>query len=214
MLNVQRLRGGPWNQNCFLVASATEAILIDPGGHADEALAALDHRKLDLVAILNTHGHFDHIGGVQPLLDVTQAVFYISAREVPVMKTSNMLRFIFKSKDKVVVPSAFTDLDALPHEMTLAGLDITCIETPGHTPGGYCFLIQDHLFSGDTILRTFPANADLPGGDPVALGQSVERLKLLPRDLMLHPGHGRDLPLGEALDGLGLPLEPEEKDAS
>lgn len=203
---VERLPGGPWGQNAFLLANGSKAVLIDPGGAADATLSYLSDHQLRLEAIINTHGHFDHIGAVQPLLDATGAVFYISSREVPIMKSSNMLRFIFKSKEKVVVPAVFSDLDLLPENIEIAGLSIRCIETPGHTPGGRCFLIGEHLFSGDTVLRTMPGSAELPGGNSQALAQSIKLLRTLPQTLMLHPGHGRDTTLGEALNALPEPL--------
>jgi hydroxyacylglutathione hydrolase len=162
---VERLPGGPWGQNTFLLVNGSQALLVDPGGRADAILSVLAERRLSLAAIINTHGHFDHIGAVQQLLDATGSTFYISAREVPIMKSSNMLRFIFKFKEKVVVPTSFTDLDLLPEFIDLGGLNIRCIETPGHTPGGYCFLIDGHLFSGDTILTKMTGISDLPGGD-------------------------------------------------
>lgn len=199
---VERLPGGPWGQNAFLIVNGSQALLVDPGGAAESVLAVLGERQLSLAAIVNTHGHFDHIGAVQQLLDATGTSFYISAREVPIMKTSNLLRFIFKSKDKVTVPTVFTDLDLLPEFIELAGLYIRCIETPGHTPGGYCFLVEGHLFSGDTILSKMSGIADLPGGDRAALARSIEMLRALPQDVTLHPGHGRDMTLGEALGAI------------
>jgi hydroxyacylglutathione hydrolase len=199
---VERLSGGPWGQNCFLVVNNDSALLIDPGGKTDAIAQVLADGGLSLAAILNTHGHFDHIGAVQALMDSTGAEFFISAREVPIMKTSNMLRFIFKSKEKVVIPTVYTDLDLLPRQLELGGLRIDCIETPGHTPGGYCFLIEHHLFSGDTVLRTMPGSAELPGGDPAALTRSLERLATLPGDIVLHPGHGEDTTLAEALTAI------------
>ena len=199
---VERLPGGPWGQNTFLLVNGSQALLVDPGGGADAILTLLAERQLSLAAIINTHGHFDHIGAVQQLLDATGTTFYISAREVPIMKTSNMLRFIFKSKDKVTVPTVFTDLDLLAECIELADLNIRCIETPGHTPGGYCFLIDGHLFSGDTILPKMSGIADLPGGDRTALARSIELLRTLPQEVTLHPGHGRDSPLGEALSSI------------
>ena len=203
---VERIAGGPWGQNAFLVVNGSQALLIDPGGRADTLVLLLAERMLELVAIINTHGHFDHIGAVQPLLEATQASFYISAREVPIMKTSNMLRFIFKSKEMVVVPTVFTDLDLMPEYINLAGLEIRCLKTPGHTPGGYCFMIGKHLFSGDTVLRNMAGIADLPGGDPAALASSINLLLSLPQEVMLHPGHGRDTTLGEALASMYLPF--------
>lgn len=208
---VERLPGGPWGQNAFLVVNGWQAVLVDPGGAADSILALLTKRQLSLEAIINTHGHFDHIGAVQQLLNATGTTFYISAREVPIMKTSNMLRFIFKSKEEVSVPTVFTDLDLLPESIELAGLSIRCIRTPGHTPGGYCFLIKGHLFSGDTILSKMSGIADLPGGDRVDLARSIEMLRSLPPDITLHPGHGRDTTLGEALGAIPIFAAPNFK---
>lgn len=202
---VERLPGGPWSQNAFLVTNGAEAVIVDPGGGVNGILETLTARNLKLKGIVNTHGHFDHIGAVHPLQEATGAPFYISGREVPIMKSSNLLRFIFKSKEKVVVPTAFVDLDAIPTEFELAGIAFQRIETPGHTPGGHCFLVGNHLFSGDTILRVKPGSTDLPGGDAGALAASVDHLRTLPQDLILHPGHGWDTTLGEALEALAQP---------
>ena len=211
-MHVERLVGGPWGQNCFVVHSDGHAVLIDPGGATDESveriLAYLRDRSLELAAIVNTHGHFDHIGGVTPIVAATGAEFVISAREVPIMKSSNMLRFIFKVKERVVVPSTFTDLDELPDTIERGGITIRCIETPGHTPGGHCFVIDGHIFTGDTVLRTMPATSELPGGDAEALAASIALLRTLPPELILHPGHGRDSTLGEALDSLPAHVQP------
>lgn len=201
---VERLPGGPWGQNAFLIVNGLHALLVDPGGGADSVLSLLKERQLSLEAIINTHGHFDHIGAVQQLVNATGATFYISAREVPIMKSSNLLRFIFKSKDKITVPTIFTDLDLLPESIELAGLSIRCISTPGHTPGGYCFLINGHLFSGDTILSNISGIANFPGGDRADLARSINILRTLPQDVTLHPGHGRDTTLGEALANITI----------
>lgn len=200
--DVQRLPGGPWGQNAFLVSNGDAALVIDPGGNAADILAVLADRGLSLTAILNTHGHLDHIGAVVALVDATGAPFYISGKEAPIMKSSNMLRFIFKIREKVVVPSQWVDLDLAGGGLSFAGLHVECIATAGHTPGGYCFVIGHHLFSGDTLLRTAPASVDLPGGDRDALNRSLALLATLPRSLVLHPGHGRDTTLGDALDAV------------
>jgi glyoxylase-like metal-dependent hydrolase (beta-lactamase superfamily II) len=198
-MQVERLRFGPWGENCFLITQDTCALLIDPGGRADDILRILSERKLDLCAILNTHGHFDHIGAVMSIVGATGAPFYLSERERPILKTTNMLRFIFKSREKFDTPTEFVDIDLLPETFELGVFTIRKIETPGHTPGGHCFLIDDHIFSGDTVLSSMPGTAELPGGNREDLVRSLKLLASLPDDLILHPGHGSDTTLSGAL---------------
>lgn len=209
-MDVERLPGGPWGQNAFLVVNGSSAIIVDPGGSAERILERVRERGVTLVGIINTHGHFDHIGGVTSIVAATGAPFHISARELPIMRTSNMLRFIFKIQENVVVPTEFVDLDHCGEHLELAGLEIKCIPTPGHTPGGHCFVVDEHLFSGDTLLRTKPASADLPGGDRDALAASLRLLATLPPTLVLHPGHGRDTTLGDALKAIDRNSDPDE----
>ena len=199
-MNVSRVGGGPWKQNSFLITLDSSAILIDPGGQSQAILEALDNNCLTLHAIINTHGHFDHIGAVQDIVDRTQSTFYISAQEVPIMNTTNLMRFIFKSKEKIRIPKIFSDLDVMPRKTNFGGISFELVPTPGHTPGGYCFIVGEHIFSGDTVLSSMPGSAELPGGDLQKLASSLNFLQTLPRDLVLHPGHGRDASLGDALD--------------
>ena len=199
-MEIIRVGGGPWKQNCFLIIFSNTAILVDPGGQSLEILEILQNRQIELTAVLNTHGHFDHIGAVQDILDQTDAKFYISAREVPIMNSSNLLRFIFKSREKFRIPKDFIDLDVLPRMTEVGGVSIELLPTPGHTPGGYCFVLANHIFSGDTVLSSMPGTAKLPGGNLEDLRNSLALLQTLPRDLTIHPGHGRDGKLGDALD--------------
>jgi glyoxylase-like metal-dependent hydrolase (beta-lactamase superfamily II) len=201
-VRVDRIEGGPWKQNCFVVASDGEALIIDPGGNAQNIVDHLEREKLKLRAIVNTHGHYDHLGAVVALAARGDAPFFISGREAPIMRGANMLRFIFRSPEKVVVPDDYVDLDQLTGPLEVGGVSIECISTPGHTPGSHCFRIGEHLFTGDTILPRSPGNTRLPGGDEGALMNSLARLRELPPLTLVHPGHGRDMPLGEGLDAV------------
>ena len=130
----------------------------------------------------------------------TGAPLFISDREAPIMRSANLLRFVFRSADKVEVPDAWTDLDPLAGRPDLVPLGLECIPTPGHTPGSFCFRTGGHLFGGDTVLPDAPGNTKLPGGDAEAMDRTLAALHELPPTTLLHPGHGRDLPLHEALD--------------
>jgi hydroxyacylglutathione hydrolase len=195
----ERFRGGPWGQNCFLVVQESDAILVDPGGNAAAMLERVRADRLTIQAIVNTHGHFDHIGGVQEIMDATGASFYISPLEKAIMKTSNMLRFIFKSPDKFKIPQATVDLAGASIRLKFGSIELSCLHTPGHTPGGYCFIVEGHIFTGDTVLTEMPGSAELPGGNADHLIESLEMLALLDPTLIVHPGHGYDTNLGTAL---------------
>ncbi len=198
-MEVERIGGGPWKQNCYMVVFGQKVIIIDPGGGAEEILDEVRRRNFQVVAVLNTHGHFDHIGGVQTILEATGAPLYISSKEVPIMRSSNLLGFIFKSKEKIRIPKVFIDLEKMGTSIELSGMKVDCYSTPGHTPGGFCFLIQNHIFTGDTVLSGMPGTAELPGGNSVHLRDSLDFLGTLDKDLVLHPGHGRDSSLGQGL---------------
>lgn len=198
-MRVSRLPGGPWKQNCFMVADGGDAVLIDPGGNAAGILAHLSESGLRLQGVLNTHGHFDHLGAVCEVMRQSGAPLFISDQEAPIMRSSNLLRFIFRSTEPVEVPDSWTNLDGLEGMTGDVPLGIECIATPGHTPGSYCFRIGDHLFGGDTVLPRAPGNTMLPGGDALAIEVSLAALRELPPTMVLHPGHGRDQPLHEAL---------------
>ena len=198
-MNVVRLDGGPWKQNCFLLISGDSAVLVDPGGNAPGILGEITLRRLRLLAIINTHGHFDHIGGVSEIVEKTSAPFYISGLELPIMKSANMLRYIFKYNEKVTVPKQFVDLDLIGNRLHFEDIDIQIIRTPGHTPGGCCFIIGNHIFTGDTVLSSMPGSAELPGGNLQDLIKSLNALESLEGDFISHPGHGRDSLLSESL---------------
>jgi hydroxyacylglutathione hydrolase len=198
-MEVLRIGGGPWNQNCFLVIKENSSVLIDPGGNALGILDVIRSRNLNLLAILNTHGHFDHIGAVHEVVNETSSPFFISGKEKPIMRSSNMLRYIFKHKEKISIPSQFEDLDDCNFDLSFNNLHFRLIRTPGHTPGGFCFVIENHIFTGDTVLSSMPGSAELPGGNVDDLRASLIALASLDGDLTAHLGHGRDTKLSQAL---------------
>lgn len=198
-MDVVRLNGGPWGQNCFLLINEDTAVLVDPGGNAPGILNEIKERSLRLTAIINTHGHFDHIGGVTEIVEKTSVPFYISGMELPIMKSANMLRYIFKYKEKVLVPNQFEDLDLTGNILHFNNLVIQIIRTPGHTPGGLCFIAGNHIFTGDTVLNSMPGSVELPGGNADDLFESLNALKSLDGKLIAHPGHGRSSLLSDSL---------------
>ena len=176
-MNIQKLTLGLYQTNTYLLANDTEAVVIDPGYEADTILDALAGKTLK--AILLTHGHFDHVGAVKELVAETGCDVYIHAAEstMPPMVTAGPLYFTHTYDEGDTVSP-------------IAGLELTVLHTPGHTPGSVCLLMGNEMCSGDTLFACSFGRTDLPGGDPRKMMESLRRLASLQGNFFIHPGHG------------------------
>ena len=170
---------GSLQTNCYMVweDGSDTCILIDPGYEPELLLEQVRLQRKTLEAILLTHGHFDHVGGVKPIAAETGCKVYICAEE---------LRQPLRYSDGL----HYTDTVAEGDVLHLAGLTLQVLHTPGHTPGCVCYLCGDTLFSGDTLFAGTCGRTDLPGGDFKAIQASLQRLAALEGDLRVLPGHG------------------------
>ena len=176
-MNIRKLTLGLDQTKTYLLANDTEAVVIDPGYEADTILDALAGRSLK--AILLTHGHFDHVGAVKELVAETGCEVWIHAAEstMPPMVTAGPLYFTHTYDEGDTVSP-------------IAGLELTVLHTPGHTPGSVCLLMGKEMFSGDTLFACSFGRTDLPGGDPRKMMESLRRLASLQGNFFIHPGHG------------------------
>ena len=176
-MNIRNLTLGLYQTNTYLLANDTEAVVIDPGYEADTILDALASKTLK--AILLTHGHFDHVGAVKELVAETGCEVWIHAAEstMPPMVTAGPLYFTHTYDEGDTVSP-------------IAGLELTVLHTPGHTPGSVCLLMGNEMFSGDTLFACSFGRTDLPGGDPRKMMESLRRLASLQGNFFIHPGHG------------------------
>lgn len=183
---------GKWRQNCYLVANdAGDGLLVDPGSQAEEIAALVEQSRCRIHGILNTHGHYDHVGAVAPLKDRYQAPFYLHSADARVLKRANLYRMLFESQEAIRVPGIDRDISNLPAVFEVGPLSIGWIATPGHTEGSVCFRIGNFLFSGDTLMRGALGRTDLPGGNRDRLLESVRKLADLPGEIVVCGGHGR-----------------------
>ena len=180
MLKIHAMTLGDYMTNCYIIreAGSESCCVIDPGYHAEVILSYLEQNQLTLEAILLTHGHFDHVGAVKALAAETDCDVYISTEDLslPPMMTNGKLYYshTYPAEGK----------------LNLAGLDILVIPTPGHTPGSVCLLVDDTMFSGDTLFAGSCGRTDLPGGNWAAISASLKKLAALPGSYAVHPGHG------------------------
>ena len=176
-MNVKKLALGAYQTNCYLLFEGDKAVVIDPGYEADTILDALAGKTLK--AVLLTHGHFDHVGAVKELVAETGCEVWIHAAEatMPPMVTAGPLYFTHTYDEGDTVSP-------------IAGLELTVLHTPGHTPGSVCLLMGREMFSGDTLFACSFGRTDLPGGDPRKMMESLRRLASLQGNFFIHPGHG------------------------
>ncbi len=190
---INTFTAGPIDANNYLLTDNDEAVLIDCSEAKPEVLSALKGKKLKF--ILLTHGHFDHVLGVNEMREKTGAKVLINKEDVVRMNESADIMRTFGVQG-VETPKAddfLNDGDTLKFGNT----EIKVIATPGHTQGCVCYLIDGKLFSGDTLFKESVGRCDLPGGNFQKLSDSVKnRLFTLDDNTIVYPGHGPETTIG------------------
>ncbi len=198
-MEVDILPVGPLQTNCYLVTCPVtrEAALIDPGWNAPAIRQAIAAREARIKYVLNTHAHFDHIGGNAVFVRETGARLALHEADLPLLRQKG-------GADAWAIPiqpSPEPDCLLKPGSVLEVGtLRLEVLFTPGHTPGHVSFFEAAHrsLFDGDVLFKQGIGRADLPGGDLNALLDSIRRvLFALPDDVIVYPGHGPTTTIGE-----------------
>jgi len=190
---------GPLLSNSYIVwlEGSSEGVVVDCGDEAPRIAGVLAAYGLEPKALLLTHGHLDHTGGVKAFVERFPIPFYMHADEIPIFKTIREQGALFGML--IGEPPEAKDFLSDGANFTAAGLDFSVLHTPGHTPGSLCFLTGGMLFSGDVLFQGAVGRTDLPGGSSKQLMASLERLKALPPETIVFPGHGPSTTVREEL---------------
>ena len=183
---IKALEVGYLQTNCyFVIDEATlDTVIIDPGADSNAILDFVENHHLRVQAILITHGHFDHCMGLEEVWEALNVPVYMSHKDLGV----NIGNGNFGT-DWEVDPPDDTHFVSEGDVIQAGALTFDVLETPGHTPGGLTFRCEDCLFTGDTLFRGSCGRYDFPGSSSVELGHSLEKLRDLPGDYEVFPGH-------------------------
>ena len=169
---------GSLGTNCYIVREEKGCAIIDPGDAGDALANWLDNAGLIPEAVLLTHGHYDHVGGVEALRS-RYAGLPVYVHEADTHLTPDLSRGLQWTHH-------YNEGDTL----TVGGVDFRVLHTPGHTPGSVCLLAGDALFSGDTLFAGSCGRTDFPGGSWTQMLSSLRRLSKLEGNLQVLSGHG------------------------
>jgi len=195
---LMRLVVGPLQVNCFILADekTREAVVIDPGDDAQDILLIIKEKGLKVLYIVNTHGHFDHIGANKAIKEATGAEILIHEGDSAVLASAPSQSAMFGMKS-VSSPSA--DRFVKHGDVIRAGeVSLKVLHTPGHSPGGICLLEEGIVFTGDALFAGSIGRTDFPGGDLATLLRSIKtNLLTLPDDTKVFSGHGPASTIGD-----------------
>lgn len=174
-LYLRQFELGPMENFVYLVGDKKtgECLIVDPAWDVESVIQAAAEDGMKVIGGLATHTHFDHINGLEDLMRVPDTKIYIHKEEADPFK---------KFKDRVVKTEEGLNL-------SIGGLKIAFLHTPGHSPGGQCFLVAGRLFSGDTLFINACGRSDLAGGSVEMLYASLQRLARLDDEVIVLPGH-------------------------
>lgn len=189
-MKIYDLQLGELGANCYIVETAPgRCIAVDIGGDSSYFLSFLKEKELALSKILLTHGHFDHIGGVEDVRKATGAEVFVHDGDVRMLTSAAYSLHIGMSRLPFVPVERFT---AINNECVITDGDctITLIHTPGHSEGSVCYVCGDVIFTGDTLFKGSAGRTDFPGSSPIDMHNSLYALYIIDKNCRIFPGHG------------------------
>lgn len=185
-------------KNGYVVACSvgSHATYIDPGDEAEELLRWIDQKEVELVSIVNTHAHMDHICGIGRVKEVWDVPIYLHQEDEALYRALPEQASWFGMEYPAPPP-----IDYYLHpsqQLSVGDLTLRIIHTPGHSPGSVTIQVEDYLFCGDLIFAGSVGRTDLPGGSHEILLKSIhEKILPLEGDRILYPGHGPETTVGK-----------------
>lgn len=181
---------GQLQANCYFIVEDTDCLIIDPADSADFILEQLILKKLNLVGMIATHGHFDHTMAAGEISMSLKVPLSIDHKDLFLLKRLEPTARHFLGYDPVTLPPQTKNIKGGPQKFGKINFEI--IKTPGHTPGALCIYFKDDnaIFTGDTLFQGAIGRYDFSYSSKVELDRSLAKLFKLPEDTIVYPGHG------------------------
>lgn len=196
-LYLKQMEVGPMQNFVYLIGDQNthEALIVDPAWEIDNILAAAKKEGYQVKGALITHTHFDHVNGLEELLNKTDGTVYINKHEaeflkgmIPPPEFGPKGQFAFGKYSGGGMKANMKLMEG-GDKIKIGNVEITMLHTPGHTPGSQCFLVDRNLISGDTLFINACGRCDLPGGNAEQMYHSLKKLSELDEKTILYPGH-------------------------
>ncbi len=200
-MKVLKFSLGQLQANCYFLIKDNQCLIIDPADEASFILEELQRRKLNLVGILATHGHFDHIMAVGEIQKSFQIPFYIDKKDLFLVSRLKESAEYFLGYSPAIMPilkiknlSIKNSLKIPTSRQAGKNFKFKIISTPGHTPGSCCFYFEKEkiIFTGDTLFHGSIGRHDFSYSNKDLLKKSLNYLLRLPEDIKVYPGHGEE----------------------
>lgn len=195
---LQKIVVGNLFANCYIVAERKggKGIVIDPGDEGEKIIDIVNTNKLQIIYIIATHAHIDHIGDVEVVQQTTGAKFLLHSQDSPFLKDPRLNLSSMTEKPRIFPSPQMLLSDG--EILRVGEIEIKILHTPGHTPGSICLKINECVFTGDTLFAGGVGRTDLSGGNLKQLQKSIaEKLLNLPPDTQIFPGHGPESTIGK-----------------
>lgn len=180
---------GKWRENSYLIKAGNDAWLIDPGDEFESLETVFNVSELSLKGIINTHGHFDHVGAVSQFKEKYHLSFYIHSKDKQILRQASLYKKLAGSNSFFISPLVDEYLDERK-SFLLNNKVIKVHHTPGHTNGSVILEIDNILVTGDLIFKDSIGRVDLPGGNIKLLKESILYVLQNFEGFIIYPGHG------------------------
>lgn len=185
---------GQLQANCYLLVNDKNCLIIDPGDDAPFILEEIQRKRLNLVGMLATHGHFDHIGAAGEIQLSFNIPLYIFKEDQFLVDRVEETAKHFLGFKQVILPIKNIKYFNIKNSLKISNFKLKIIHTPGHTPGSCCFYFKEEnaLFTGDTLFADGVGRTDLSYSSKENLRKSLIKLSELPGETLVYPGHGEE----------------------